>query len=212
MKKYALVLCATLWLLGVGGVATAQAAKAASAGTVPALGNAQAVDETTLSLGTQGGSQTQPGASAGSDTTAYFLRMIIVLALILGVIYVIFRLMKKSQKPRMEVDSSIKVLATASLGQGRAVHLVGIGGKAWLLGSAEQSVSLIAEVEDRELLDGLELKAATETVRPRADFSSLLSGFLGKGARLQNRGGKKATPGDFGAEYLAQQRDRLKKY
>ncbi len=214
MTKYALVLCATLWLLGVGDVATAQGtAVAPGSGTVGALGNAQAVDETALALGAQGTAQAQPGAStAGTSTVAYFLRMILVLALVIGAIWVVFRFMKRAQGPAVEDNSALRVLASASLGQGKAVHVVGLGGKAWLLGAAESTVSLIAEIEDREVIDELELKAVTAAGRPKADFRSLLGGLLGRGARSGAKGKSGGGPLSFGSEYLSQQRERLKKY
>lgn len=217
MKKYALVLCAAIWAFGVGAVATAQGASAPSgaqatgAGTAGALGNAQAVDETALAIGDQTAAGAQSGLRAtGPSNLSYFIRMVLVLALILGAIWLVFRFMKKVGQPRHSGGDTIKVLAQASLGTGKAVHLVGLGGKAWLVGTADSSVSLIAEVDDRELLDELALKAATAEDAPRADFSSMLQGLLGKKKRSGTMGAAGLDGLDAG--YLAKQRDRLKKF
>jgi flagellar protein FliO/FliZ len=226
LKKYALFLCAVIWALGAGVVATAQgaqapsAAQAAGAGTAGALGNAQAVDETTLAIGDQPGAQTGVGGrAAGPNTTAYFIRMILVLALVLGLIYVVFRIMKRLAKPKIVADSSVRLLAQASLGPGRAVHLIGVGDKAWLVGSSENSVSLIAEIEDRELIDELALKAATAPLRAKADFASVLNSVLGKQRRPARKGRAAAAGdavgdavGDNGPDFLARQRERLRKF
>jgi len=136
--------------------------------------------------------------------------MILVLALVLGVIWLVFRLMKKVGKQKLSGGDAIKVLAQASLGTGKAVHLIGLGQKAWLVGTADSAVSLIAEVEDRELLDELALKAATAEGAPRTDFSSMLQGLLGK----KKKPGAMDSSGleGFDADYLAKQRDRLKKF
>lgn len=216
MKKYALVLCALFMALGVSAVATAQGKPAPSgaavpaAGTVGALGNAQAVDETTLAIGDQAGASPQAGASAtGSNTFIYFLRMIFVLALVLVAIWLVFRFMKKAARPKGSSESAIKVLASTSMGQGKAVHLVGLGGKAWLLGASESSVSLIAEIDDKELLDQLSLEAATQSAHPKADFSSILGSLMGKGTK-RNPG--RGAMDELDPDFLARQRDRLKKY
>ena len=217
MKKYALVLCAAIWAFGVGAVATAQGAsvpsgaQAAGAGTAGALGNAQAVDETALAIGDQTAAGAQSGLrESGPSNLSYFIRMILVLALVLGVIWLVFRLMKKVGKQKLSGGDAIKVLAQASLGTGKAVHLIGLGQKAWLVGTADSAVSLIAEVEDRELLDELALKAATAEGAPRTDFSSMLQGLLGK----KKKPGAMDSSGleGFDADYLAKQRDRLKKF
>jgi len=217
LKKYALVLCAAIWAFGVGAVATAQGAQApsgapaAGAGTAGALGNAQAVDETALAIGDQTAAGAQSGLHAtGPSNLSYFIRMILVLALVLGAIWLVFRFMKKVGKPKLSGGDAIKVLAQASLGTGKAVHLIELGQKAWLVGTADSAVSLIAEVDDRELLDELALKAATAEGAPKADFSSMLQGLLGK---KKKTGAMDARGLDgFDADYLAKQRDRLKKF
>lgn len=217
MKKYALVLCAAIWAFGAGAVATAQeasvpsGAQASGAGTAGALGNAQTVDETALAIGDQTAAGAQSGLrAAGPSNLSYFIRMVLVLALILGAIWLVFRFMKKVGRPKLSGGDAIKVLAQASLGTGKAVHLVGLGGKAWLVGTADSSVSLIAEVDDQELLDELALRAATSEGAPKADFSSMLQGILGK----KKKPGTMGTAGLDGldADYLARQRDRLKKF
>ena len=212
MKKYALFLCATLWVLGAGAVATAQnAVKAPGAGTAGALGNATGVDETTLAIGDQAGAQAQPGAAAsGPSTLASFIRMVLVLALVLVAMYLVFRLMKRFSKPKAQSDGAVKVLASAGLGTGKAVHVVGIGNKAYILGAAESSVSLIAEIDDKEFIDELELKAATDSHRPKADFSAILESLMGKRKRGQRKTNSAELDG-VDADFLARQRDRLKK-
>lgn len=71
-------------------------------------------------------------------------------------------------------------------------------------------MSLIAEVDDRELLDELALRAATSEDAPKADFSSMLQGLLGR----KKKPGTMDSSGldGFDADYLARQRDRLKKF
>ena len=220
MKIYALVLCAVL-AFGAGASLPAQqtATPVPAAGTsnAPALGNAQAVDETTLSLNTPAPATNQAASAAGPNTFLYFLRMIVVLALVVGAMYAVFTVMRRLARPRDKGDSPIRVLASTPLGAGKSVYLLGLGSKAWLVGSSEHSISLIAEVDDKELIDGLELEAATGKPPASTDFSGLLSSLLNRGGPGASRSRGMAHKGksDFGdgpEGFIARQRGRLDRF
>lgn len=202
MKPIALILCA-IAALGASTVCFAQGAvKAPGAGAAGVVGTAQAVDETALAIGDAGVAPAAGAAAAGTNTLAYFVRMVLVLALVVVAIYLVVRFIRKLSRPKLGDEASIKVLASASLGSGRAVHVVSLGSKAYLLGAADSSVSLIAEIGDKEYVDALALKAASSP-GGGASFSQLLGSMLG--GRGRSRSGR------GGADYLAGQRERLRK-
>jgi flagellar protein FliO/FliZ len=211
LKRIALVLCAAL-ALGAGAVAVAQGTKPAEAAAGSAVGTARAVDETTLTLGDSGVPARAAATAAGSSTLAYFLRMIVVLALVLAAIYGVYRLLKRLTKPKTADDSAVKVLASTPLGAGKALHVVSLGSKAYLIGASDSSINLVAEIQDKDLIDSLILQAALTPASRAAgrDFSQLLSGLLGS-RRGQGRAGggrQQHREGDF----LAGQRERLRKF
>jgi flagellar protein FliO/FliZ len=119
-------------------------------------------------------------------------------------------LLKRSAKPASNPDAFLRVLATTNLAVGRSLHVVALGEKAWLVGSTDASIGLIAEVEDKELVDALALRAAAEPEAPRRDFTSLLGELLGRkgGKRSGSRNQPSPLPGDF----FSRQKDRLKKF
>jgi flagellar protein FliO/FliZ len=216
LKRIALVLCAAL-ALGSGAVAGAQGKEAAQPAAGKAVGTAAPVDETTLSLGEAAAPARAANNAAGSNTLAYFLRMIFVLALVLGAIYGVYRLMKRLSKPKPADDSSLKILASTSLGPGKALHVIGLGSKAYLIGAADSSISLVAELDDKEFIDALTLEATLvpKASRPGAgDFGELLRGLLGPRHGGAGRGGRKSAlrqpRGD--GDFLAGQRERLRKF
>ena len=218
MKINALVLCAVL-AFGVGASIPAQQTVKTPAATgtanAQALGNAQAVDETTLSLDAPGPAANQAAGAAGPNTFLYFLRMILVLALVVGTMYFVFTIMRRLAKPKDRGDSPIRVLGSTALGAGKSVHLLGLGSKAWLVGASDHSVSLIAEVDDKELLDGIELEAATQKPHASTDFAAILSSFLSKrgGGKGSQRSGEIATPlGEGSGGFIARQRGRLDRF
>ncbi len=217
MKKYVLVLSAVIWALGAGVVATAQAAVGAPAqGAAGALGNAQAVDETALAIGDQAAPAATGAKVAAPSTTLNFLRMVLVLALLVVVMYVVFRLLKRAGRPTGGEDAAVRVLATRGLGPGRALFVVALGDKAYLIGATDASVSLIDRIEDKDLIDALELRASSSAAAPKGDFGALLGSLLGKG-HSGNAFSEKATAAQasgemLGSGYLARQRERLRKY
>jgi len=210
VKSFAL--CAVL-AFGAGMSIQAQqpAQPAATSGTANAgaLGNAQAVDETSLSLDAQAPAANQAATAAGPNTFLYFLRMIVVLALVVGAMYLVFMLMRRLARPKEATNAPIRVMASTSLGTGKAVHLIGLGAKAWLVGSSEQGVNLISEIDDRELLDELELEAASHKPVAGRDFAGIITGLL---APKRGKGGAPAEPRSFDSGYFAKQRDRLDKF
>lgn len=217
MKRIALVLCAVL-ALGSGAVAATQGSNAgAQAASGNAVGTASPVDETTLSLGDSGATARAANNAAGSSTLAYFLRMVVVLALVLGVIYVVYRLLKRAAGPKTAESSAVKLLASSSLGPGKALHVVALGSKGYLVGSTDSSVNLIAEIDDKEYLDALVLEAQVNP--PQApgkarEFGNILASLMGSNAAGRKGGSKKrGGSGDSsGGDFLAGQRDRLRKF
>jgi flagellar biosynthetic protein FliO len=212
LKRIALVLCAAL-ALGTGAVAGAQGSSTlAQAATGSAVGTASSVDETTLSLNDSGANAKAAKTAAGSSTLAYFLRMIVVLALVLAAIYGVYRLMKKAAGPKVIESPAIKVLASSSLGTGKALHVVLVGAKGYLVGATDSQVSLVAAIDDKEYLDALVLEAEANPP-PREgsgrEFGKVLSSLMsGKGMSGKREAGKKRGEGDF----LSGQRDRLRKF
>ena len=160
------------------------------------------VDETTLAIA----DAPPPGAvGATSSIWPYFLRMMVVLGLVIAAIYGLYALLKRSSRPKAPEDSYLRVLAAANLAAGRSLHVVSLGDKAWLVGSTDASVALISEIQDKELIDALALRAAEAPQTPRKDFASMLTELLGR------KPVKKAAvpdPGDF----FSRQKDRLKKF
>jgi flagellar protein FliO/FliZ len=106
------------------------------------------------------------------------VRMILVLALVAAAIYGIVFLFKRASKRSPESDPFLKVLASTHLGLNRYAQIISVGSKAWLVGTSEGGVSLISEIDDKEIIDAMMLedsnKTAVAATGKLADFSSLL--------------------------------------
>jgi flagellar protein FliO/FliZ len=155
------------------------------------------------SAGAAGTGGVAPAAAAPAVSSWDFVRMILVLAAVVGAIYLLFWFLRRGMGKKIQENDLIKVLGSRSLSGNRALHLVEVGRSVYLVGSADGGVDLIAEVTEKETLDTIRLKAAEEEGRPRRSFQAILSDLI-----KPSRQGPQ--PGD-GAGFLRRQRDRLKK-
>jgi flagellar protein FliO/FliZ len=132
--------------------------------------------------------------------------MVLVLAAAAVFIYLAVYLVKRLSRPAAAEDPYLKVLASAHLGSNRYVHVVALGTKAYIVGAAEGSVTLIAEAADQETVDAMLLDQSRRT--SQAAQKGLLSGFrqlLAQFTGAQQTGGRGITP-----ENIKNRRKRFK--
>ena len=146
------------------------------------------------------------GAPAVRAPSSFFaiLRMVLVLALVAGLIYLLVYLIRRMGKPQVEQNPHLKILASTHLGSGRYVHVVSVGKDAWIIGSGEGGVNHIASLSDQEVVDAMILDASAKKAEtPEAfNFQALLKKFSGGlSAREQNR-----------LEKMRQRRERFKRF
>jgi len=131
-----------------------------------------------------------------------FVRMLLILAAVVGVIYLLFWLFKRGFRRQLPQNDLIRVLGSRSLAGNRALHLVGLGRSVFLVGAAEGGISLIAEVKDPETLDQIRLDSSAAAKLPQ--------GFGGLFQSLLKGGGRQNLSGDS-LDFMKKQRQRLQK-
>ena len=109
-----------------------------------------------------------------------FIRMALILGAVVAVIYGVFFLLKRTGNPKLQENRLIKVLSSKTLVGSRALHLVEIGNQIFLVGTSENAVNLVSEIEDKETLDGLRLQAESVAQTERRNFSDVLTQVFGK--------------------------------
>lgn len=190
-----------------------------SAGQLSAQESTQDIDESQLLLDdaadapedTPGDTrEEEPAAEAaaepiGNITFWDFLRMVLILGVIIGLIYLLFYFIKKRGSPKLQNNELFEVISTQVLSSNRTIHLVQVGNQFFLIGSGEQSVNLISEIKDRETIDEIRLKLSNVKSGDRRNFKNIFSGLFGQGSvRLD---GSVNSNTDF----LNRQRDKLKR-
>ena len=141
--------------------------------------------------------------STGGVSTWDFVRMLIILAVVVLVIYLLFWLLRRGAGKKIQENDLIHVLGSRGLSGNRALHLVEVGTSVYLVGASDGGVQLIAEVTDKESLDSVRLKAAESPPGGRHTFQQIL-------AEIFRPARKPFTVGD-GVGLLKGQRERLRK-
>ena len=121
-----------------------------------------------------------------------FIRMLLVLALIVVAIYCVFRFIKKSssaggdQTP--DDDVFLRKVSRVALGAGQSVQIVSLWDRAFVLGVSDGSVSLIREIDDKEMVDAMNRFAdMNANVKKPRTFEEILNIFSsGKKAFTQS--------------------------
>ena len=119
------------------------------------------------------------------STISPFVNMILVLIAVIACIYGIVWLLKKSMRPGAENDPYLKKTASITLSPGKSVQIVTLQDKAYLLGVSDSSITLISEIEDKELIDAMNLNTPVAGKKP-ASFASLLASLTGSAKRTES--------------------------
>ncbi|MFJ9315125.1 flagellar biosynthetic protein FliO [Pimelobacter simplex] len=96
-------------------------------------------------------------SGADTDLGALAFRLVGSLVLVVGLLLLIARLVNRRFKA--PTGAAIQVVHRQALGRGQAVAVVSVGTRVLVLGTTEQQVTLLTEVEPDEI--GLDLDATT---------------------------------------------------
>ncbi len=172
----------------------------------------------------------QLGEGIGAFGIWDLVRMVVVLALVIGAVYGVFFLLRRTAGGRFRNTELIRLLGSQTLPGNRALHLVQVGSQLFLVGSADSAVNLVSEITDKETIDEIRLSAgsagsAEEQTESRG-FSDLISaGIRSAGRGGSPNGGAEAAEGFAGTgephtgseevmnpvEFITRQRERLRK-
>jgi flagellar biosynthetic protein FliO len=120
------------------------------------------------------------GDSVASFGAAEWFALVLRLGLVIGVIWAAVYAMRwytrRAGGERPSTMRTFDIVETRSLGPNRALHLVRIGERAVLIGVTPERINALMQIDDPEVLDGLELTTSGAT-RPSAAFGALLAGL-----------------------------------
>ena len=114
-----------------------------------------------------------------TNTGWLFVRMILVLLVVVGCIYAVFYFVKKSTNPANETDPFLKKVASITLSPGKSVQVITLQNHCYILGVSDSNVQLISELDDKDLIDAMNLEADKESSGSIKDFASILATTMG---------------------------------
>lgn len=115
------------------------------------------------------------------STAKTFVRMIVVLIIVVALIYgVLWFIRKKSNVVKSE-DDYLRRVAYINIAPGKTVEVITLIDKAYLIGVTEDNITLLGEIEDKELIQAMNLNSdkKANTKKP-ATFAEVLDLFLVK--------------------------------
>lgn len=115
--------------------------------------NTQRIDETLLPIEDEQGAFDPGEERSRAIGFGDVVRMLLVLGAVIAIIYITFALLRKASRSQVQSSAIIQNISTVPLGGNRALHVVRIGARHYLIGSGEQSVQLIEAIEDAETIE-----------------------------------------------------------
>ena len=175
-------------------------------------GNYTTVDESTLLLfpGEEDSAQNdfpeqpavQEPVAPSSVGAADLLRVLVVLAGVIAVIYLLVYFLKRFSPMAENREEQISLLATRHLKKDSSLHIIEVGNQMFLIGSGSNTVSIISEITDQETKDRIHLDASSASETPAGTFRDMI--------RKSFSGLNSSEIKDTSPDFLRAQRDRLK--
>lgn len=123
----------------------------------------------------------------GTSTLGTFVRMIVVLIIVIGLIYGVLWFIKKKTNVVKTDDDYLRRAAYINIAPGKSVEVITLIDKAYLIGVTEDNITLLGEINDKELIEAMNINAdkKANTKKP-ANFNEVLNMFLLKNNKTKN--------------------------
>ena len=123
----------------------------------------------------------------GPSTVAMFVRMILVLIIVVALIYGTLWFIRKKTNVVKTDDEYLRRAAWINIAPGKTVEVITLIDKAYLIGVTEDSITMLGEIQDEELIKAMNITAdkKNNTKKP-ATFSDVLDMFLVKKGGQKN--------------------------
>ena len=123
----------------------------------------------------------------GPSTAGMFIRMIVVLVIVVALIYGVLWFIKKKTNAVKTDDEYLRRAAYINIAPGKTVEVITLINKAYLIGVTEDSITMLGEIQDEELIKAMNITAdkKNNTKKP-ATFADVLDMFLVKKGGQKN--------------------------
>ncbi|MBC6713700.1 flagellar biosynthetic protein FliO [Treponema sp. Marseille-Q3903] len=121
------------------------------------------------------------------STVLTFVRMIVALIIVVALIYGVLWFVKKKTNVVKTDDEYLRRAAYINIAPGKTIEVITLIDKAYLIGVTEDSITMLGEIDDDELIKAMNLTADKKTnIKKATSFSEVLDMFLIKGNKQKN--------------------------
>ena len=121
------------------------------------------------------------------STVLTFVRMIVALIIVVVLIYGVLWFVKKKTNVVKTDDEYLRRAAYINIAPGKTIEVITLIDKAYLIGVTEDSITMLGEIDDDELIKAMNLTADKKTnIKKATSFSEVLDMFLIKGNKQKN--------------------------
>ena len=118
------------------------------------------------------------------STTGFIVKTVIVLILVVAAIYGIMLFFKKKNNVSKSDDDFLRRVSSLQLSPGRSIEIVSLIDKAYILGVTDSNINLISEIEDKELIQAMNLNFdKKQNTKKPMNFADVLDIFMPHGPR-----------------------------
>lgn len=139
-----------------------------------------------------------------------YIKIVVVLALVVLVIYLIFRFLRKAMKINEDAGEKAVIISSQSLGPGKAIQVIYIATKYLIIGVTNDNINLITEITDPKEIERLELQINNKKTDEGNSFIDILSGII-RGKPKDNVEKKSFDYESDSLDFLKKQKDRIDK-
>lgn len=125
-------------------------------------------------------SAAENAAPRNSSTAWAIIKMVLVLAIVVACIYFVMTFMKKSINGDSSADDPyLRKVAQVNLAPGKSVQVVTLLDNCYVVGVSDSGVNLIGTIEDKELINAMNLSADKASKSKKArNFGEILEMFM----------------------------------
>ena len=121
------------------------------------------------------------------STAWTFIKMILFLCLVVAAIYAVMWFFKKKLNNTKSDDNFLRRVSSLNIGPGKSVEIVTLLDNAYILGVTDSNINVIDQIEDKELIEALNLNFdKNQNVKKPMNFSDVLDIFMPNGPRNKN--------------------------
>jgi len=144
-------------------------------------------EDTIVLTDTETTSTNQTTTYKGTSTAGTFIRMIFALIIVVALIYGVLWFVRKKTNNVKNDDEYLRRAAWINISPSKTIEVITLIDKAYLIGVTEDNITLLGEIEDKELIEAMNINAdkKANTAKP-INFTQVLDSFLIKGNKNKN--------------------------